>query len=67
MKDCLLVYSGGLDSTTMLYEFRDRIALAVSFHYGSKHNDRELEFAAWHCEAVRTLARQSVSAALDYV
>ena len=50
MKDCLLVYSGGLDSTTMLYEFRDRIALAVSFHYGSKHNDRELEFAAWHCE-----------------
>ena len=50
MKDCLLVLSGGLDSTTMLYEYRERIAMCVSFHYGSNHNDRELHFAALHCE-----------------
>lgn len=50
MKDSLIVLSGGLDSTTMLYEYRDRIGMAVSFHYGSNHNDRELEFAKLHCE-----------------
>ena len=46
----ILIYSGGLDSTTMLYEYRDSIALAVSFDYGSKHNAKELAFAAEHCE-----------------
>ena len=50
MKDTLLVLSGGLDSTTMLYEYQDRIALALSFHYGSNHNDRELPFASLHCQ-----------------
>ena len=50
MKDSLLILSGGMDSTTMLYEYRERIALAVSFHYGSKHNDKELSFARLHCE-----------------
>ena len=50
MKDSLIVLSGGLDSTTMLYEYQDRIALAVSFHYGSNHNDKELVFAKLHCE-----------------
>lgn len=50
MKDCLLVYSGGLDSTTMLYEYKDRIALALSFNYGSKHNEREIEYAQYHCQ-----------------
>ena len=50
MKDSLIVYSGGLDSTTLLYEYRDRIALAISFHYGSNHNDREIHFAKLHCE-----------------
>jgi len=46
----VLIYSGGLDSTTLLYEYKDSIALAVSFDYGSKHNARELEFAALHCK-----------------
>lgn len=50
MKDAIIVLSGGLDSTTMLYEYKERIALAVSFHYGSNHNDRELHFARIHCE-----------------
>ena len=50
MKDSLIVYSGGMDSTTMLYEYQERIALALSFHYGSNHNDKELAFAKLHCE-----------------
>ena len=45
----LLIYSGGLDSTTLLYEYRDCIALAVSFDYGSKHNAREIAYAKLHC------------------
>ena len=49
-KDAIIVLSGGLDSTTMLYEYKDRIALAVSFHYGSNHNDNELACAALHCK-----------------
>lgn len=50
MKDSILVLSGGLDSTTMLYEYQERIAMAVSFHYGSNHNDKEIAMAALHCE-----------------
>ena len=50
MKDSLIVLSGGLDSTTLLYEYRERIAMAVSFHYGSNHNDREIAFAKLHCK-----------------
>ena len=50
MKDSIIVLSGGMDSTTLLYEYQSRIALAVSFDYGSNHNQRELAFAALHCE-----------------
>ena len=46
----VLIYSGGLDSTTLLYEYRESIELAVSFDYGSKHNARELSFAAENCK-----------------
>ncbi len=46
----VLIYSGGLDSTTLLYEYKDSIALAVSFDYGSKHNEREIAFARLNCE-----------------
>jgi len=49
MKDSILILSGGMDSTTMLYDYRERIALAISFDYGSKHNAREIPLAAWHC------------------
>ena len=46
----LLIYSGGLDSTTLLYEFKDSIALAVTFDYGSKHNAREIAYAVENCK-----------------
>lgn len=49
-KDSVIVLSGGMDSVTLLYEFRDRIALAVTFDYGSNHNRREAECARLHCE-----------------
>lgn len=41
----LILYSGGLDSTALLYRHAPEIRLAVSFDYGSKHNARELECA----------------------
>ena len=46
----ILIYSGGLDSTTLLYELRDSIALAVTFDYGSKHNAREIAYAVENCK-----------------
>lgn len=49
-KDCILVLSGGMDSTTMLYDYRDRIAVAVTFDYGSNHNRREADCARYNCE-----------------
>lgn len=48
-KTALIVLSGGMDSTTMLYDYRDRIAAAVNFSYGSNHNERERECARYHC------------------
>jgi 7-cyano-7-deazaguanine synthase len=46
----VVLLSGGMDSVTALYHARQvhDIAGVVSFHYGSKHNDREIPFAAWH-------------------
>lgn len=49
-KPGLIVLSGGMDSTTLLYEYRERIGLALSFDYGSKHNARELPMASLHTE-----------------
>ena len=39
-----------MDSVTLLYDQQERIALAVSFDYGSNHNAREIPFARLHCE-----------------
>ena len=39
-----------MDSTTILYEYQDRIAIALSFDYASKHNRQELRCASWNCE-----------------
>ena len=50
MKDSVIIVSGGMDSITLLYDYAERIALAVSFDYGSNHNAREIPFARLHCE-----------------
>lgn len=49
-KDSVLIVSGGMDSITLLYDMQDRIALGISFDYGSKHNSREIPFARLHCQ-----------------
>lgn len=49
MKDSLIVVSGGMDSITLLYDMKERIALGVSFDYGSNHNAREIPLAEMHC------------------
>ncbi|MDE6246230.1 MAG: 7-cyano-7-deazaguanine synthase QueC [Muribaculaceae bacterium] len=50
VKDSIIVVSGGMDSVTLLHEYKDRIALAVTFDYGSNHNAREIECARKNCE-----------------
>ena len=50
MKDTILIYSGGMDSTTLLYEYQERIAIALSFDYGSNHNAKEVKCAEIHCD-----------------
>ena len=49
-KNAVIVISGGMDSTTLLYEYQDEIALAVTFDYGSLQNAHEREFAILHCK-----------------
>ena len=39
-----------MDSITLLYDFKDRIALGLSFSYGSNHNAKEIPFAEYHCK-----------------
>jgi 7-cyano-7-deazaguanine synthase len=51
MKVITLV-SGGMDSVTALYQSAKEHDLVggLSFHYGSKHNDKELPLAKFHCD-----------------
>lgn len=48
----VVLVSGGLDSVTALYHSvqQDEVVAALSFSYGSKHNERELPLARWHCQ-----------------
>lgn len=48
MKDSIILLSGGMDSTTLLYEYKDRIKLSIFINYGSKHNHKELEYSIYH-------------------
>jgi 7-cyano-7-deazaguanine synthase len=67
MKTGLAIVSGGMDSITMLYEFQQDIAHVLSFHYGSKHNDKELPFAKFHAEKLQIPHTQiSLSFIADY-
>lgn len=63
-KDSLIIVSGGMDSITLLYDYRDAIALAVTFDYGSNHNSREIPFAQMHCER---LGIRHIVIPLDFV
>lgn len=50
MKDSIIIVSGGMDSITLLYDYKDSIALGISFDYGSNHNAKEIPFAKLHCK-----------------
>lgn len=52
MKKTIVLVSGGLDSVTALYRAaaETSVLAGLSFHYGSKHNDREIPLAKWHAE-----------------
>ena len=64
MKDSVIIVSGGMDSTTLLYDRRDEIALAISFDYGSNHNAREIPYAEMHC---KRLGIEHISIPLDFM
>ncbi len=48
----VVLLSGGMDSVAALYETLQTttVVAALSFHYGSKHNDKEIPFAAFHAQ-----------------
>lgn len=50
----VVLLSGGMDSVTALHEAKARgpVRAALSFDYGSKHNSRELECAAWQARSL---------------
>lgn len=50
--DSIIVLSGGMDSVTLLHDLKQRIAIAVTFDYGSNHNAREIECARRQCKAL---------------
>lgn len=50
MKNGLIILSGGMDSVTLLHEYDYDIDMAVTFNYGSKHNEKEIVFAREHCQ-----------------
>lgn len=50
MKNGVIILSGGMDSVTLLHAEKERIALAVTFDYGSNHAAKEIECAKWHCQ-----------------
>lgn len=55
MSRSLVLLSGGMDSVTALYwaQQQHEVVGAVSFDYGSKHNEKEITFAAWHCSQLK--------------
>lgn len=52
--DCVAVVSGGLDSTTMLYQLvkDENVPYVVSFDYGQRHA-KELEYARWNASNLK--------------
>lgn len=64
MKDSIIVLSGGMDSVTLLHDYKDRIALAITFDYGSNHNIRETGCARINC---KMLGIEHVVISLEFI
>lgn len=67
MKDSLIVVSGGMDSITLLYEYADRIALAVSFDYGANHNHKEIPVCSYSLRAVKNKTYSNTSCVYERI
>lgn len=54
MNDVVLILSGGMDSTTLLYDLIDqgKTVHAISFNYGQKHS-KELKCASETCQKLK--------------
>lgn len=65
-KKVVVLVSGGMDSVAALYEAHreHEVVGALSFNYGSKHNHKEIPFAAWHCQKLGIPHR---TIALDFI
>jgi len=65
-KKVVVLVSGGMDSVAALYQANQehQVVGALSFNYGSKHNHKEIPFAALHCQI---LAIPHRAIALDFV
>jgi len=53
-----------MDSITMLYDYKEEIALGISFDYGSNHNAKEIPYAKMHCER---LGIKHITIPLDFM
>lgn len=62
----VVLVSGGMDSVAALYEASQshEVVGGLSFDYGSKHNHKEIPFAAWHCQKLG-IPHRTIS--LDFV
>lgn len=65
MKVCVLL-SGGMDSTVALYDAHKKheVITAVSFDYGSKHNEKEIAYAKQHSDQ---LGIEHLTISLDFI
>ena len=54
MKKKIIILSGGVDSTTLLYEMAEEYGtnnlIALTFLYGSNHSSHEVDAAKFHTE-----------------
>ena len=46
----ILIYSGGMDSTVLLYKYRKEIGLAVTFQYGARQDEMQTRCARENCK-----------------
>lgn len=60
----VIIYSGGMDSTTLLYDYKDKIELAVTFTYGARQDEEQTACAIENC---RILGIRHIIIPLDFM
>lgn len=60
----LIIYSGGMDSTTLLHRYKDSVALAVTFTYGARQDEAQTACAEENC---RLLGIEHLVIPLDFM